>query len=188
MIIGVDEVGRGAWAGPLVVAAVILKKSYELADSKVLSLNKRQRIFREIKHDNNPVGIAWVSPKFIDDFGLTAAMKNAVSDVVDQIDDGDSDIIIDGNNTFLDSKRFRAVIKADQSVPAVSAASIMAKVARDNFMKKMDILYPGYNFRSNVGYGTKDHMQALKKLGPTNIHRYSFKPIREIEEHHQYRS
>jgi ribonuclease HII len=175
-MIGIDEVGRGAWAGPLLVCAVRLEKPLPgLADSKKLSPSKRQQLASEIIA-NNPVGYGWVSADEIDDIGLTNALKLAATNALTEIYILNESIIIDGYVNLLPSlPSCQTQIKADETVAAVSAASIVAKVARDTRMLDYDANYPNYGFGRHVGYGTKQHADAIAKYGLCSIHRKSYK-------------
>lgn len=184
--VGIDEVGRGCWAGPLVAGAVILREPIEgLRDSKKLSKKRREVLAHEI-HEKAFVGLGWVRPAEIDTIGLTKAvqlaMLRAVKDLHSKTDCYD-EIIIDGNFNFftnvqgLRTANVQTMIRADDAVPAVSAASIAAKVARDGYMAELAVDYPNYKFEVNVGYGTATHIAALKQHGITDIHRKSFRPI-----------
>jgi ribonuclease HII len=194
--VGLDEVGRGCWAGPLVAAAVILPPNsfWEdcppkggktvLRDSKKLSRKQRECLAQQIKSRAKGYGVGWVTPGEIDDMGLTKAVQLAMLRAMKQIACGYEEIVIDGNTNFfknvvgLKTDNIKTIIKADDTVPAVSAASILAKVARDDYMAKVALEYPGYGFEKHVGYGTAAHSAALKQLGVTDIHRTSFAPIR----------
>jgi ribonuclease HII len=178
--VGIDEVGRGCWAGPLVAGAVILKSPIAgLRDSKKLSKLQRERLTASIYDQALAYGLGWVTPREIDSIGLTAAVRLAMQRAVADIQIEFDQIIIDGSFNFLaDDKRSQTLIKADDLVPSVSAASIIAKVARDQYMAgSMHNLYPQYEFNKHVGYGTKLHSAALKKFGPSAIHRMSYKPV-----------
>ncbi len=180
MILGIDEVGRGPWAGPLVVGACILPDNYQidgLTDSKLLSKKKRERLSELIMAQAIGYGLGWVSAKEIDEVGLskslTLATKRALSNITAPYDK----IIIDGIFDFLGDPRVSVLKQADKIVPAVSAASIIAKVARDNYMIEAAELYPSYGFENHVGYGTAKHIEAIKKFGACKEHRLSFKPL-----------
>lgn len=183
MIVGIDEVGRGCWAGPLVAGAVVLNTDIAgLKDSKKLSRLQRERLTLEIEASGAAIGLGWVTPAEIDEVGLTQAVRLAMERALDALLPGYERVIIDGNFNFLAHRPgTQAVIKADDSVPAVSAASIVAKVARDNYMNEQALMYPGYGFESHVGYGTAAHLQALKTRGVTPLHRLSFKPLQRLE-------
>lgn len=184
-IVGIDEVGRGCWAGPLVAGAVVLAEPIEgLADSKVLTKQQREKLAAQIQSEALAVGLGWVEPAELDAVGLTAAVGLAMQRALEQITVQFDEIIIDGNlNYFPNDPRATAVIKADASVGAVSAASIVAKVARDNYMSNVaHQKYPEYAFDRHVGYGTSLHQQMLKLYGICDIHRKSFRPIRAFVE------
>ena len=183
MLIGIDEVGRGCWAGPLVVAAVALEKNVPgLRDSKKTSEKQRLSLDSLIRSNTRFISIIEVSNKTIDEIGLTASLSFAMKKAVIGLKlDNYSQIIIDGNYNFLSEfERSSTLVKADSKVDEVMAASIVAKVYRDNIMRNFENIYPGYDFKNNVGYGTKKHIDALNNLGVTPIHRYSYKPIRNL--------
>ncbi len=183
--IGIDEVGRGALAGPLVVGAVILSTPIKgINDSKKLSFAQRTKIAEAIIQQAEAYSLGWVSSKEIDRLGLTKAIRLAILRALKLLESNAfspvQSIIIDGNYNFIaDDKRASTIIKADSSVACVSAASIIAKVARDNWMISIAAKrYPNYKFDCHVGYGTKQHLDALLKFGPCAIHRKSFRPIK----------
>lgn len=183
--VGIDEVGRGCWAGPLVAGAVILDKPIAgLRDSKKLRKKRREALAVEIQLTAAAYGLGWVWPEEIDELGLTASVRLAMQRALDQITGEYDELIIDGNlNFFPENTKARAVIKADDSIPAVSAASIIAKVARDNYMAgEAAGKYPNYQFEKHVGYGTKLHIEMLKLHGVSNIHRKSYNPIQKFME------
>lgn len=182
MIIGVDEVGRGAWAGPMVVGAVALNGATipSLTDSKKLTPKKRQHLAKLIKESGASIGLGWVSAETIDKIGLSEALKLAARLAVKEIEGVYEQIIIDGTIRLIDDSRVSTLKQADLLVPSVSAASIMAKVARDYYMSRVVIQeYPHYAFEKHVGYGTQAHRQALQQYGATNLHRLSFDPVRK---------
>jgi ribonuclease HII len=182
MIMGIDEVGRGCWAGPVVAGAVILKRRIPgLADSKKLTKAKREELDICIRKQAVAFGIGWVAPIEVDQLGLTEAVRLAMQRAVDQVQADCDQIIIDGNYNYLpNDPRSQAIIKADDKVAAVSAASIIAKVARDNYMAQMALQYPNYQFESHVGYGTAMHRAALKLHGVCDLHRKSYAPIKAL--------
>jgi len=190
MILGIDEVGRGPWAGPLVVGAVVLGSVpiEGLADSKKLTKKKREELNDVILREAAGHGLGWVSAKEIDSIGLSAALRLATVRAVEQVKTPYQEIIIDGTINFLaDTTKGRYVstlAKADHLIPSVSAASIIAKVARDNYMAKQDAVFPGYEFSRHVGYGTAIHRAAIAAHGITPLHRLSFAPLK----HYQPRS
>jgi len=190
LTIGIDEVGRGCWAGPLVAGAVVLGQPIAgLRDSKKLSKKRRERLATEIELLAVAHGLGWVEPAEIDRLGLTKSVELAMRRALEaasavlalngQLAD---EIIIDGNiNYFPEMPEASAVIKADDTVPAVSAASIIAKVARDNYMAtEAHAAHPNYGFDKHVGYGTTLHMIALRNFGVTPLHRKSYKPVRHL--------
>lgn len=185
MILGIDEVGRGPWAGPLVVGACVLGGAQidGLTDSKKLSKQQREKLDIEIREKAAGFGLGWVDATIIDKIGLSKALVMATKQAVEQVKTPYSEIIIDGTVNFLaDTNKGQYVTtlkKADLLVPCVSAASIIAKVARDNYMTEQSKKYEGYGFEKHVGYGTAIHMAAIDKLGVTPLHRLSFKPLKK---------
>ncbi len=189
IVVGIDEVGRGCWAGPLVAGAVIMPSDFvlshtalwKLSDSKVLSKKQRDLADLEIRKIALGIGIGWVDAATIDGVGITLAVKLAMERALAQINLAYEEVIIDGNYNFLPNvSTSRTLVNADATVPAVSAASIVAKVARDNYMADIITKYPGYGFEQHVGYGTALHMRGLKQLGVSDLHRRSFKPIKAM--------
>jgi ribonuclease HII len=182
MILGIDEVGRGPWAGPLVVGAVVLVHPIEgLTDSKKLSKKQLLAYDQIIRDSGAVIGLGWVNSTEIDEIGLSKSLQIATIRAVEQIDVAYHEIIIDGTVNFLrDTSKGQYVTtlkKADLLIPSVSAASIVAKVARDAYMAEQDDMYPGYGFASHVGYGTAAHSAAINTLGVTPLHRLSFAPL-----------
>ena len=185
MILGIDEVGRGPWAGPLVVGAVVLggAEIEGLTDSKKLTKKRREVLDKEIREKALGFGLGWVTACEIDQIGLSEALKLATRKAVEQVAVSYHEIIIDGTVNFLTNTTKGGYVttlkKADLLIPSVSAASIIAKVARDNYMAAQDDVYPGYNFKNHVGYGTAAHIAAIDKLGVTPLHRLSFAPLKK---------
>lgn len=181
IVIGIDEVGRGCWAGPLVVGAVVMGSHIPgLADSKILSRSRRQELAEQIRSHAVAHSTGWVEPAEVDQLGLTAATRLAIERAIESIQMYDQ-IIIDGSINFIsDNPKAITMIKADATVPAVSAASILAKVARDDYMADQHQHYPEYGFSQHVGYGTAQHKQALIDHGITKLHRLSYRPIQAI--------
>ncbi len=190
MILGIDEVGRGPWAGPLVVGAVILGGAEidGLDDSKKLTKKRREALDVEIREKAAAWALGWVSVQELDDIGMSEALRLATRRAVEQIQAqcrqqnlAFSEIIIDGTVNFLRGtalEKFAMTMpKADGLIPSVSAASIIAKVARDQFMAEQDAVYPGYGFASNAGYGVAKHRASIERLGVTPLHRLSFAPL-----------
>lgn len=179
---GIDEVGRGCWAGPLVAGAVVLGEPIEgLKDSKLLTKNARNRLASEIKTQALAIGLGWVDASTIDRVGITTAVKLAMEQALAAITIAYDEVVIDGHLNFLaELPKTRALIKADALMPSVSAASIVAKVARDTYMEKLAAQLPQYGFDRHVGYGTALHLERLQKHGVTEFHRQSYKPIRAL--------
>jgi ribonuclease HII len=180
--VGIDEVGRGCWAGPLVAGAVVLGEPIKgLKDSKKLSKAQRERLAVQVHETALAVGLGWVWPAELDSGGISWAVKTAMERALAEVGIVYDELIIDGAiNYCAGNPRARAVVRADDSVPAVSAASIVAKVARDKYMAELGEAYAGYGFGAHVGYGTAAHRAALQTLGVSDIHRRSFRPIREL--------
>ena len=191
-ILGIDEVGRGPLAGPLVIGAVILPEEKpewvdELRDSKKLSVKKREKLSEIIMSEAPATGLGWVSSNELDKIGISNALKLATRRAVKEIQEKHvafSQIIIDGKVNFLSGtslERFvSTAVKADDLIKEVSAASIIAKVARDNYMYQLEEKYPEYGFKKHVGYGTAKHIAAIKELGIIPEHRKSFEPIKSM--------
>lgn len=186
MVIGIDEAGRGPWAGPLTVCAVGLSSAnqsqlIELEDSKLISSNKRLVLAQQIKGIAVFIELAWIDATTIDAIGLSNAMKRAVTQILSNANIHDiTEIIIDGSvNYAVNHQKSRAIIRADASIPAVSAASIIAKVARDAYMSQVAKQFTGYGFDKHKGYGTSAHREAIQRLGVSPLHRKSFQPIKE---------
>jgi len=179
MIAGVDEVGRGCLAGPVVAAAVILGEEIDipfLRDSKKLSKKRRDIAETQIKQQSRAVGIGWVSAQEVDDQGLSWAVKESGIRAITDMGIKPDFIILDGNQNYLKDTQYTsgAFIGADATESCVAAASIIAKCARDNYMELAAQAHPGYGFERHVGYGTVAHKNALKELGITPLHRRSF--------------
>lgn len=179
--LGIDEVGRGPWAGPVVACAVSLNEPVSgLKDSKKLSQKRREEL-DEIIRSNSTYGVGWVQADELDSVGLTEAVRIAMKRAVKECNIMSDETIIDGNHNYLpELKGSRAEIKAEDKYAEVAAASIVAKVARDKFMIEQAVKYPEYGFEKHMGYGTQFHKDALAKHGVTSLHRRSFKPVRKI--------
>lgn len=181
LIAGVDEVGRGPLAGPVVAAAVILDPSQPiegLADSKKLTKKRREKLYEEIISKALAWSISRAEVEEIDEINILQASLLAMSRAVEGLPITAEHALIDGNKLPQLNCSAEAIVKGDSKVPAISAASIIAKVARDREMEDMDLQYPGYGFAKHSGYPTKAHMEALQTLGVTPIHRRSFAPVR----------
>ena len=198
MILGIDEVGRGPYAGPLVIGACILgdwqnsentEWIEKVTESKKLSAKRRDELYVLIKEKALAAATGWVSSVEIDEIGLSEALRLATRRAVEQIQKTKvpfSEIIIDGTMNFLAGTKLEKYVstlkKGDFLVKEISAASILAKVERDNYMAKLDAVYPEYGFGKHVGYGTAAHQKAMEEFGLTPEHRRSFRPVREIAE------
>jgi len=183
MIVGVDEVGRGAWAGPLVVGAVLLGGAdiKGLTDSKKLTKRQRESLDLEIRQKAIAIGLGWVSAKHIDQIGLSEALKLASRRAIMHIRSDYNEIIIDGTIRLIEDPRVTLMKKADLLIPSVSAASVIAKVARDKYMTHSDKVFPGYSFSGHVGYGTQAHREAIERQGVSPLHRLSFAPLKKYQ-------
>ena len=198
MILGIDEVGRGPYAGPLVIGACILgdwqnsenaEWIEKLTDSKKLSAKRREELYVLIKEKALATATGWVSSAKIDEIGLSEALRLATRRAVEQIQKTKvpfSEIIIDGTMNFLVGTKLEKYVstlkKGDFLVKEISAASILAKVERDKYMAELDAVYPEYGFGKHVGYGTAAHQKAMEEFGLTPEHRRSFRAVREIAE------
>lgn len=182
-IAGVDEVGRGCLAGPVVVAAVILDPNRPikgLRDSKKLSAKKRDELAQEIKEKALAWSVAAMGPEVIDKINILQATLEAMKAAVEKLPVEPDFVQVDGNKLPKWKWLSEAVVKGDDKVEWISAASIIAKTTRDGYMCKIAELYPQYGFEHHVGYGTAEHIKALKAYGPTPIHRKTFAPVREV--------
>ena len=186
IIAGVDEVGRGSLIGPVYAAAVILNKSVNskiLKDSKTLTKEKRQILFNYIKK-NSIWATGKASVKEIDKINILQASLLAMKRAIKKLNKKPSQVLIDGNKIpDLKNYNLRAIVKGDQKIPSISAASIIAKVTRDKFIKTLAKKNKGYNWDQNFGYGTKQHLKAIKKLGVNKHHRKTFSPISKLKKH-----
>ncbi len=191
-VCGIDEAGRGPWVGPVVAGAVIfINRNVDkeildnLNDSKKLSACKRERLYdlllKEAENGNLVYGIGEASAVEIDKFNILQATFLAMKRAVEKLKIKPQNALIDGNRLPKDFMcSCECIIKGDALSYSISAASILAKVYRDNLMKSMALKYPGYGFEKNAGYGTKDHIEGLKKYGVTPEHRKSYRPIKEL--------
>jgi ribonuclease HII len=182
---GVDEAGRGPLAGPVVAAAVILDSGRRidgLADSKVLGTARRQRLEGMIMERALSWAIGVASVTEIDRLNILQATLLAMQRAVAALEPQPSHALVDGNVCPRLACGATAVVKGDATVPAISAASILAKEARDRLMRSLDAEYPGYGFARHMGYPTAAHLQALWRLGPSPAHRHSFAPVRACVE------
>ena len=181
LVAGVDEVGRGTLMGPVVTCAVILdpdKPILGLADSKLLTENRREQLFNEIMDKALCLSIAQASVQEIDDLNILQATMLAMQRAVKGLRLKPKLVLIDGNRLPLLDCAAQAIIKGDQKIQSISAASIVAKVTRDRWCKELDLEFPQYGFAKHKGYGTAQHLAALQLHGPCKEHRMSFAPVR----------
>ncbi len=186
-VVGIDEAGRGPWAGPVCAGAVIISKDNELCslvrDSKTLSKGQREKAYDFIIHNCLAYGVCMISSKKIDKFGIQdavrLAMEGALVNAEHMLGAMADYLIIDGDNVeTIDGYGFEKIKDGDAYHYSISAASIIAKVTRDRYMERMSIKYPFYGFEKHVGYGTKAHIEAIERYGICPIHRRSFSPIK----------
>ena len=184
VLAGVDEVGRGSLIGPVYAAAVILNKSINtkiLKDSKSLSKNKRKEISTYIKK-NSIWAIGQASVKEIEKINILQASLLAMKRAIIKLKKKPSLVLIDGNKLpNIKNYNLKYIIKGDQKIPSISAASIIAKVSRDKFVTTLSKNFKNYRWDTNSGYGTKEHIKAIKKFGVTKYHRKTFAPISQIK-------
>ncbi len=192
LIAGVDEAGRGALAGPVVAAAVILPLASpaellatlrEVRDSKVLTPAHRERLFELIHRVALAVGVAAVSPRLIDVLGIAPASRLAMRNAVQRLTLPPDFLLVDGFPLPLLAAPQRAIVRGDRQCLSIAAASIIAKVSRDRMMVALDARYPGYGLARHKGYGTQAHRAALIERGPTPVHRFSYAPVRQAAMH-----
>ncbi|GAE33934.1 ribonuclease HII [Halalkalibacter akibai] len=182
LIAGIDEVGRGPLAGPVVAAAVILPNDFKLlglTDSKKLSKEKREAFAKIIKEQATAYSIQMIHADKIDEINIYESTKLAMTKAVHELNKVDH-LLLDAINLDLDIPQ-TSLIKGDQKSITIAAASVLAKVTRDQYMTEIELEFPGYGFHQHVGYGTKEHLQAVSRLGITREHRKSFRPIKEMQ-------
>ena len=180
LLAGVDEAGRGPLAGPVVAAAVILDERQPiagLADSKKLTARRRELVYEEILAKALCCSIAQASVEEIDQLNILHATMLAMRRAVEGLRLKPAKVLVDGNRLPTLQVRAEAIVQGDAKVAAISAASILAKVTRDRWCLEVDACYPGYGFARHKGYGTAEHLQALRSLGATMQHRRSFAPV-----------
>ena len=184
IIAGVDEVGRGSLIGPVYAAAVILNKSINiktLKDSKQLSRNKRETLFKYIKK-NSTWALGKATVKEIEKINILNASLLAMKRAIKKLKKKPTLVMVDGNKLpELKNYKLKSVIKGDQKIPCISAASILAKVFRDKMISNLGKKFKGYDWNKNSGYGTKKHLKAIKNLGITIHHRKNFSPINKMK-------
>ena len=182
LIAGVDEVGRGPLAGPVVAAAVILPKACKipgLNDSKKIPKSKHKEIYEAVLQNAIAIGIGIKDNQVIDQVNIYEATKLAMMEAIGQLEPQPQHLLIDAMKLDLPIPQ-TSIIKGDANSLSIAAASIVAKVTRDQMMEEFDCEYPGYDFTQNAGYGTANHLAGLDKLGVTPIHRRSFEPVKSM--------
>ena len=185
LIAGVDEVGRGPLAGPVVAATVILPKACKipgLNDSKKIPKSKHKEIYEAVLQNAVAIGIGIKDNQVIDQVNIYEATKLAMMEAIGQLEPQPQHLLIDAMRLDLPISQ-TSIIKGDANSLSIAAASIVAKVTRDQMMEDLDQLYPGYDFAQNAGYGTANHLAGLHKLGVTPIHRRSFEPVKSMCEY-----
>ncbi|MDD2365433.1 MAG: ribonuclease HII [Desulfuromonadaceae bacterium] len=181
-VAGVDEAGRGPLAGPVIAAAVILPENLLLPgvdDSKKLSSSKREKLFDVIKDHAVSIGVGVVTASEIDKINILQATRLAMLSAVQQLSPEPDYLLIDGNCKIETLLQQKTIIKGDSLSISIAAASIIAKVTRDRYMTEMDSTFPGYGFSAHKGYGSAVHMERIRVLGPSPIHRLSFAGVKE---------
>lgn len=182
-IAGVDEVGRGPLAGPVVVAAVILPLNLRIKginDSKKLSLKKRNELYKIILNEALAVNVSFIDERVIDEINIYEATKKGMLEAISGLKIKPEHVLIDAMPLRELAIPHTSIIHGDALSASIGAASIIAKVTRDEYMDKMDIKYPNYGFKHHKGYCTKEHLEALEKYGPCEIHRKSFAPVKKF--------
>lgn len=184
-IAGVDEAGRGALAGPVVAAAVIMQEPFEiegLTDSKKLNRNQRERLARIVKETCLAWSIGMGNVQEIETFNILKSTMMAMRRAIESLQIRPDEVIVDGNQLPTIDMPAKAIVKGDLLVPVISAASILAKVTRDQMMIEYADKYPQYGFETNVGYGTAFHLKALTQYGISPIHRLGFSPVAAVKQ------
>ncbi len=186
IVLGVDEAGRGPWAGPVVAAAVILDFSKielyrDIQDSKKIKENKREKLFDLITNNCVAYSISEASHQLIDEINILQATLLAMKSAIEKIRDPFDIILVDGVNIpDVNTDKIKCIKDGDAKSLSIAAASILAKVHRDRIMRYFDRVYPRYGFAKHKGYGTKDHINALNKYGLCSIHRKTYEPVKKI--------
>ena len=182
LIAGVDEVGRGPLAGPVVAGAVILPEDFDctgINDSKKLNAEQREKAYERIMADATAVGFGIIGPSVIDEINILRATHMAMKAALDDLGVVCDFVFVDGLPVQGLCVNCTALVKGDSRCVSIAAASIVAKVTRDRMMQECDLVYPQYGFGTQMGYGTKDHLAAIQKHGPCPHHRMSFAPIKQ---------
>lgn len=177
-IAGVDEAGRGPLAGPIVAAAVVLQGDVpEVDDSKRLTSQQRDRLYDELQAGEHAIGVAVIESVAIDRYGIQTANYGVMAQAVAAIQPAPDYLLVDGFSIKGCATPQCPIVKGDRLSASIAAASIIAKVTRDRIMDALDMQYPGYGFGEHKGYATAAHLDALRRLGPTPVHRMSFAPL-----------
>lgn len=183
LVLGIDEVGRGCLAGPLVVCGIILKPNYynnKIKDSKLLSSKQRQLLSNDILRNTNSYLILKAPAIKVDQLGIRNCTINLMTKIVNQLGINVKKILVDYEKINDTNYLVNSIVKGDQISYSIAAASIVAKVYRDKLMQRLSLKYPNYHFDKNKGYGTKQHLNFLKQYGPIkNVHRFSYSPIKK---------
>ena len=180
LIAGIDEVGRGPLCGPVVAASVILPKDIDipgLTDSKKLTPKKRDILYIEIKKKASHIGLGIIHEDRIDDINILEATLEAMRAAISDMDTDPDMLLVDGNMKPLTNIEQESIVRGDSKSLSIAAASVVAKVKRDRMMGQYGLIYPGYGLERNMGYGSKEHIDALKNIFSTPIHRKSFNPV-----------
>ena len=183
-VAGIDEVGRGALSGPVIAAAVILDPARipdGIDDSKKLSVKKRENLYEDILHTAVAWGIGQVGSELIDQEDILKATRRAMTEAVRQLSPCADFLLIDAVPLHSVELPQKAIIKGDTVSVSIAAASIVAKVTRDRIMMEFDRIYPQYCFGQNKGYGTRKHLESLRRFGPSPIHRRTFRPVYQLD-------
>ena len=183
VVAGLDEVGRGAWAGPLTVGVVVPDRNRRITgvrDSKMLTEPEREALFDRITGWAEAWSVGHASNDECDDLGMSDAQRLAARRALDGLGLAVDRVLLDGNWDFVGGGRASTIVRGDATCLSIAAASVVAKVTRDRIMEEQDSLYPSYGFARHKGYATSEHLEALRSLGPCAIHRHSFSPIKEM--------
>lgn len=183
LVAGLDEAGRGSWAGPLVAGAVILhpdKKIKKINDSKLLNQARREQLFLEITKNCLLWSVGLVSHQEIDELGIIPANRLVFERAIKKLPVTPDYLLVDGLRNFDSRIKNEFVVGGDAKIASIAAASIIAKVVRDQILKQLHQQYPEYHFSNHKGYGTPEHQELLQKYGPSEVHRRSYKPIANL--------